>query len=183
LPPGTKVETGPNGRLGVAHGLAEFVIDANTVAVLGDANAVATPQVVSGQALSYAEKSGRYEAVANLTPSEIEALRASGALNDAPSQDAAAAAISVGNGGGNTVATSVDIPAPRLTGTAAGGKTKTEEVRTKVIGGLTLGLYGLTALLVLAFGAQWAWRRYRSKSKKAPIESAAEVRLRNIKAG
>jgi hypothetical protein len=184
LPPGTKVETGPNGRLGVAHGLAEFVIDANTVAVLGDANEVAKPQVVSGQALSYAEKSGRYEAVANLTPSEIEALRASGALDDAPSQDAAAAAISVGGGSGNSaVSTSVDIPTPRMTGMTSGGKTKTEEVRTKVISGLTLGLYGLTALLVLAFGAQWAWRRYRSKSKKAPVESAAEVRLRNIKAG
>jgi ferric-dicitrate binding protein FerR (iron transport regulator) len=187
LPPGTKVETGADSRLGVAHGLAEFVIEANSVAVLGDAADQSQPKVVSGAAVRYREESGRYEAVANLTPSEIAELQATGGLDGAKSQDAAKASIRIvsgdGDGDGRSVSGASTVQLPKVPTLSAPVNQKTEEVRTKVIGGLTLGLYALTATLVLAFGAQWAWRRYRSKAKEPPAETVAQARLRNIKGG
>jgi ferric-dicitrate binding protein FerR (iron transport regulator) len=181
LPPGTKVETGADSRLGLAYGLREFIIEANSLAVLADAETHAPPMVVKGTAVSYREDSGRYVAVDNLSESEIAALRESGALDNAPSKDAAEAAVQVvtAGGGGKSVGVTPTEQLPKIASKPT--NTKTEEVRTKVIGGLTLGLYSLTAVLVLAFGAQWYWRRYRAKKKAQPVESVAETRLRNIK--
>jgi hypothetical protein len=182
LPPGTKVETGPDSRLGVAHGTAEYVIDANSTAILADASSLDVPKVVAGSAVRYKEDSGRYEAVANLTPDEIASLRESGALDNAPSEEDARGKIGLASAGTSGPSASVGptAPAPKLISLPSASK-KTEEVRTQVIGGLTLGLYGLTALLVLAFGAQWVWRRYRAKAKAPPAETVVQSRLRSIK--
>jgi hypothetical protein len=183
LPPGTKVETGANGRLGVVHGAQSYVIDANTVAFLADPDTDSTPQVVSGAALQYSESSGRYEAVENMSADEVAALRAEGRLDNGTGGgggDGGGLSLTGGSSGGRSVS-SAPVDVPRLNSNAPRTGTKTEEVRTKVIGGLTLGLYSLTALLVLAFGAQWIWRRYRSKPKEAQAESLAQARLRSIK--
>lgn len=182
LPPGTKIETGAASRFGVAHGMRNYVIEANSVAFLGDIESQAEPKVVSGAALQYSENSGRYEAVRNLSPEEIETLRAEGLLDGGPSNGGGAGAVLAGGtSGGAQTASSDPVALPKLHTGAPRMGTKTEEVRTKVISGLTLGLYGLTALLVLAFGAQWAWRRYRSKAKGPQTESVAQARLRSIK--
>jgi hypothetical protein len=184
LPPGTKVETGNDSKLAVAHGLAEFVIDQNSTVVLADAVSLEVPKVVHGAALRYEATSGKYVNVPNLSGAEVAELQGSGALDDAPSQEAASSSIQIGGGGAsrNAVAlgTRIDLPNAQMSLPSA-GQTKTEEVRSKVLSGLTLGLYALTALLILAFGAQWAWRRYRSKVKEPPAETPAQARLRSIK--
>lgn len=183
LPPGTKIETGPESRLGVAHGMRSYVIEANSLAILADPNAKGTPMVVSGAAVQYREEAGRYEKVDNLTPEQVAELRASGALDAGPAQDGSEGSLQLAGGtaGGASVSGSPIPTAPAPIIMQRPTNTKTEEVRTKVIGGLTLGLYGLTALLVLTFGAQWMWRRYKAKAKAPQQESIAQTRLRNIK--
>jgi hypothetical protein len=182
LQPGSKIETGPDGRIGVAFSTREFVIDANSVVVLDDAVSQREPLVVTGVALHYVEASGKYEAVTPLSASEVEALRASGKLDGAGGKMAMNDGATVG---GSQEAGGIDgALGPQVNRMRQPQNKKTEEVRTKVISGLTLGLYGLTGALMMFFGARWIWSKYRAKPKgELEVETPAQARLRNIKGG
>lgn len=164
LPPGTKVVTGPNSHIGLAAGAIEYVVEANSVVILGDPSDGAPPNVVAGNVTPYPQEtegneSGRSQSAdTGRAPDGKWGAKASGA-NPAPVFQATRAPAS---------------PPPQTSH-------KTQEVRTKVLGGLTLGLYALTAVLVLMFCARWMWNRYRTKSKEPRVETPVQARVRSIK--
>jgi hypothetical protein len=181
LAPGAKVETGPDSRLGVAFGTKEFVIDANSIVVLADAVAQNEPLVVSGVAMQYVESTGKYEPVTPLTSSQVAELRASGGLDGTGSARGGSAGSIQSGPSDATGSEDASVPGPKVNRIGPSHNKKTEEVRTKVIGGLTLGLYGLTGALMVFFGARWAWGKYKAKKVALDVETPAQSRLRNIK--
>lgn len=179
LPLGTKVETGANARIGVAAQTSEFVIEANSVVILGDPSIGEAPQVISGKAERYEHQATR----------DADAPNASSERRTDEDQTGSAGRWDVSSNAGANARPSANgaVPTPfaqtpknsQVFAPSSGHKT--QEVRSKVLGGLTLALYSLTAVLVLAFGARWMWNRYRAKANVPPAETLVQARVRSIK--
>jgi ferric-dicitrate binding protein FerR (iron transport regulator) len=185
LRPGTKIETGPDSRLGVVHGATEFVIEENSVVELEDPSESQTLNVAIGRVERFKFEPNRDQVVSEVTRGDARDLFANERHENQSSNPPQKTKFNVVANApkSNGVVSAPSVTTPRVASRSAPSKAKTEEVRTKVLGNLTLGLYGFTALLIMAFGGRWFWSRYRAKPTSPVVETPVQARLRSIKEG
>jgi hypothetical protein len=187
LPPGTRVETGADGRMVLARGTEQFSVDPESTVILADATKRDAPKAIRGtvERFAFATKEGNAESsvdtdgMAQLSGPDSNDAVVDHADRSSPNPFASnSQGVSRSTHQGD-VASELKQPAPHILPKPPQGKNA--KVRTQVISGVTLFLYAITAALLIFFGVRAYLKRIHRRRSDVVPEDAVTVRVRQIK--